>query len=107
MVVTDTRTGSAGWVASAVTTNLTAIVGEVTYTIPKANITYTPNTATKTGTVTVTTASAGTISTARAVQTATGVDGNNTATWNPSVVVAIPSDAISGNYTGTITHSVV
>ena len=36
----------------------------------------------------------------------TGGVGNNTATWNPTVVVAVPAAAVGGTYTGTITHSV-
>ncbi|SEF02707.1 hypothetical protein SAMN04489740_3846 [Arthrobacter alpinus] len=31
--------------------------------------------------------------------------GNNSATWNPTVVVSVPVQAIAGDYTGTITHS--
>jgi hypothetical protein len=32
--------------------------------------------------------------------------GGNTATWNPTLAVAVPSTAIVGVYTGTVTHSV-
>jgi len=31
--------------------------------------------------------------------------GNNSATWNPTIVVSLPAQAITGSYTGTITHS--
>lgn len=37
---------------------------------------------------------------------ATGVVGNNSTTWVPTVVVNIPSDSVAGTYSGTITHSV-
>jgi hypothetical protein len=33
-------------------------------------------------------------------------DGNNAASWNPTLVIAIPADAIGGLYSGTVTHSV-
>lgn len=32
--------------------------------------------------------------------------GNNTATWDPRVTVALPAQSVVGTYTGTITHSV-
>ena len=32
--------------------------------------------------------------------------GNNSVSWEPTVVVTIPSSAVTGTYTGTITHSV-
>ncbi len=40
------------------------------------------------------------------VQTATGVSGTNTASWNPVIAVAIPAGALAGTYSTTITHSV-
>ena len=43
---------------------------------------------------------------ARTAFSATGVVGNNSATWVPTVVVNIPSDSVAGTYSGTITHSV-
>lgn len=38
--------------------------------------------------------------------THTGGTGNNTATWNPTLVVNVPLDSQAGIYTGTVTHSV-
>ena len=32
--------------------------------------------------------------------------GGNTATWNPTLAVAVPLTALAGVYTGTVTHSV-
>ena len=40
------------------------------------------------------------------VQTATGVVGVNAATWNPTISVTIPANALAGTYSSTITHSV-
>ncbi|WP_285320831.1 hypothetical protein [Pseudarthrobacter sp. lyk4-40-TYG-27] len=37
---------------------------------------------------------------------ASATTGNNSATWNPTVVVTIPAQAIQGRYQGVITHSV-
>jgi hypothetical protein len=39
--------------------------------------------------------------------TAAGITGDNSATWNPVIVVAIPDSAIAGVYSATITHSVL
>jgi hypothetical protein len=41
-----------------------------------------------------------------AVVTASGITGDNSATWNPTIDVHIPGGVASGVYTGTITHSV-
>ncbi|MFI7603681.1 hypothetical protein ACIBTV_00975 [Micromonospora sp. NPDC049366] len=35
-----------------------------------------------------------------------GGTGNNSATWNPTLVVNVPLDSIAGEYAGTVTHSV-
>jgi len=40
------------------------------------------------------------------VETATGVSGNNTAAWNPTITVTIPANALAGTYSTTISHSV-
>jgi hypothetical protein len=32
--------------------------------------------------------------------------GNNFATWNPTVSITLPAQAVAGTYSGTITHSV-
>ena len=36
---------------------------------------------------------------------ATSVVGNNTRSWNPTVIVNVPAAAVAGAYSGTITHS--
>jgi hypothetical protein len=42
-----------------------------------------------------------------AAVTATGVTGDNSATWNPTSFVALPSGMVAGVYSATITHSVL
>jgi uncharacterized repeat protein (TIGR01451 family) len=42
----------------------------------------------------------------QAVVTATGANGDNSATWNPQIQVAVPVTAVVGTYTATITNSV-
>jgi hypothetical protein len=43
---------------------------------------------------------------AQTVVAETGADGDNAATWDPTIAVAVPALAVAGAYTGTITHSV-
>ena len=38
--------------------------------------------------------------------TATGITGHNSATWNPTITLALPGGSVAAAYTGTITHSV-
>ena len=38
--------------------------------------------------------------------TVTGFDGDNAATWTPTMVVGIPGNAVVGTYNGVVTHSV-
>ena len=40
------------------------------------------------------------------VVSATNVAGNTTVSWDPTIQVSVPSTAIGGDYTATITHSV-
>ena len=44
--------------------------------------------------------------TGQSVVTETGFDGDNGATWNPTIDVAVPATAVVGVYDGTVTHSV-
>jgi hypothetical protein len=47
-----------------------------------------------------------TLGASRTAFSAASVIGNDTASWNPTVIINIPSAAVAGAYTGTITHSV-
>jgi hypothetical protein len=46
------------------------------------------------------------LSASRTAFSASATVGNNTTTWNPTLVVTLPSDAVAGLYSGTVTHSV-
>ena len=102
--VSDLTADAIGWTSSV---NMTAFTSATTKTsIPAAGITYTPTTATTTGTVAV--AAAAAAAGTGAVQTATAVTGNNTATWGATIAVAVPSDALAAtDYTATLTQSVL
>jgi hypothetical protein len=103
VTVTDNQGNDAGWVATASATDFTS--GTATITISHA--TYTTPAATTTGTSTVSATTLGPLSsTPAAVQTATGVSGSNTATWDPTITLTVPAGTVSGTYTSTLTHSV-
>jgi hypothetical protein len=95
VLVTDNRAGIAGWVATAGATAPSDGTG-----IPTSAMAYTPGNTTVTGINLASMATQGT------VETATAVTGDNTATWNPSIVVTVPAAAVAGTYSATITHSV-
>ena len=104
ITVTDTRAGLEGWTASISVTDFTSATTSTS--IPLANIGYVPGTAVVTGSATVvqTPATAG----AGAVQTATAVNGNNSATWSAELNVQVPADALgAADYTAVLTHSAI
>jgi hypothetical protein len=109
LTVTDNRAGIGGWAVSVKLSDFTstdsADPGKV---IPASAATYTPTGTASSGVATVTPAGATILATLdQPVETATGVSGNNGATWAADLSVAIPSDALAGHYTATLTHSVL
>jgi hypothetical protein len=107
ITVTDNRAAlNATWTAQASSADFTTGGGTGNETIPASDVTYDPGTPTTTGTVTVTPSTVTLSGTLQTVVAATGIVGNNTATWNPSLTVAVPATAVGGSYTGTLTDSV-
>ncbi|MCU1532555.1 MAG: hypothetical protein JWO49_2126 [Arthrobacter sp.] len=109
LTVTDTRAGVTGWAVSVKLSDFTSSdSANPAKVIPASAATYTPTGTAASGVATVTPAGATTLATAgQPIQTATGVSGNNGATWAADLSVAIPSDALAGHYTATLTHSVL
>jgi hypothetical protein len=105
VTVTDGRGGVAGWVASVISTAFTPPAPAAAVTA--SAVLYATPAATKTGTSTVTAQNANGPIGVMPVQTATGVTGANTATWNPTITVHVPAGAMPGVYTATLTHSIV
>ena len=62
---------------------------------------------TKVGTATFTANNPNNLTGVSPVVTATGITGDNSATWNPTINVAVPGGMAAGTYSATITHSVV
>jgi hypothetical protein len=112
--VTVTASGlvAPSFIATVTTTVFTTGGGSANETIQKSSISYWsgPHT-TAVGTLSVTPgqANAGaaqTLSVARTAFSAVGLLLSITVAWNPTLIVNIPSSAVAGTYTGTITHSV-
>jgi hypothetical protein len=117
VTVTDDRAlDAATWTVSASSTNWTTGAGTPVESIPAGDVSYDPGPFTATtGTVTqgapttattlLTPVSPATTGVPVTVVTATGV-GDNSATWDPTISVAVPAGAVAGDYVGTLTQSV-
>jgi hypothetical protein len=107
VTVTDNRALLlATWTATASSTIWSTGAGTPGETIPASAATYAPGLVTTTGVI-VAIPTTITLSTApqAVVQGSAGV-GNNSATWNPTITVAIPVGSVGGLYTSTLTQSV-
>jgi hypothetical protein len=103
--VSDARAAAAGsgWVATVIATALTPTSGP---TIGAANIGYTVGPITQVGTATFTANNPPNLTGDVAAVTATGITGDNSATWNPTINVFVAGGMAAGVYSGTITQSV-
>jgi len=104
--VNDARSAAAGsgWVASVISTAFTPSAGP---TIAASFVSYTAGTITKVGTATYTANNPGNLTGVSAAITATGITGDNSATWTPTINVAVPGGTVATTYSAIITHSVV
>lgn len=119
MTVTDQRaSATAAWTVTATSTDFTTGAGTPALTIPTSAVGYWsgPATATSGGngggaTPTFTpgqaaAANAVTLSAPRTGFTVTGAVGNNSASFDPTLIVHVPANAVNGTYTGTVSHNV-
>jgi hypothetical protein len=107
VVVTDDRAlVSAAWTVTAGATDWTTGGSTPAETIPATDVGYNPGSITTTGTITATGTPITLAGTAAPVVTGSAGVGNNTASWNPALAVAVPASAVGGIYTGTLTQSV-
>lgn len=104
--VNDARSAAAGsgWVVSVIATAFTPPAGPA---IPASAVGYTAGLITKVGTATYTANDPGNLVGVIPAVTATGITGDNSATWNPTISVDVPGGMAAGVYSATITHSVV
>jgi hypothetical protein len=103
--VNDARSAAAGsgWVATVIASAFTPPAGPA---IAASAVSYTNGPITKIGTATYTANNPGGLTGVIPALTATGITGDNSATWNPTINVAVPGGMAAGVYTATITHSV-
>jgi hypothetical protein len=108
VTVTDARGALAGiWSASAASTDFVTGTATADETIGKARVTYlAPVPTIVSGTVVPVTGGLKTLDQSRTVVTAASIIGNNVVSWNPTVAISLPAQAVAGTYTGTITHSI-
>ncbi|MBB2743126.1 UNVERIFIED_ORG: hypothetical protein FHR35_002948 [Microbispora rosea subsp. rosea] len=105
---------TATWVAtvSAAVGGFTTGGGTAAETVPNTAVFYWSGPATATtGTGTfvpgqVDAAAAQSLDLSRTAFSKTSGSGDNSATWNPTIVVNVPAQAVAGTYTGTVNHSV-
>lgn len=104
--VNDARSAIAGsgWVASAISTAFTPPAGPA---IAASAVSYEARTIVKVGTATYTANDPSSLTGVAPVVTATGITGDNSATWSPLIKVTVPGGTAAGVYSATITHSVV
>ena len=106
VAVTDDRgLLAAAWTASATSTAFTTGAAGLAETIANTAVTYTPG-ATTAPTGGTFTAGPGVAMGASQTAYSEAGAGNNSASWNPTISVAVPTQAVVGTYNATITHSV-
>jgi hypothetical protein len=107
VTVTDDRALlAASWTATASSTHFVTGGGTANEIIPASAAAYTVGSITTTGTITATGTDITLSGSAQTIVAGTSGVGDNTASWDPTVAVAVPASAVAGVYTGTITHSV-
>jgi hypothetical protein len=104
--VSDARNAAAGsgWVASVISTAFTSTAGGA---IPAGDVSYSAGAITQVGTATYTDDDPPDLTGVSPAVTATGITGDNSAAWNPTLTVAVPGGMAAGVYSGTITQSVL
>jgi hypothetical protein len=98
--VNDARNPAAG--SGWVTTVISAAFGG----IAASAVSYTAGPITKLGTATYTANDPTNLVGVVAAITASGITGSNSATWTPTIHIAVPAGTIAGTYSALITHSV-
>ena len=106
MQVSDARSAAAGsgWVASVIASAFTPSAGPA---IAASAISYNAGVITQVGTATYTANNPANLTGVSPAVTATGITGDNSATWSPVISVTVPGGMAAGLYSATITHSVV
>ncbi|MDQ1436470.1 MAG: hypothetical protein QOK43_99 [Acidimicrobiaceae bacterium] len=104
--VNDARSAAAGsgWVASVIATAFTPPSGPA---IAASAVSYDAGVIVKVGTATYTANNPPNLTGVVPAVTATGITGDNSATWTPTISVVVPGGTAANVYSATITHSLV
>jgi hypothetical protein len=104
--VLDARNAAAGsgWVASVISTAFTPTSGPA---IAASAVSYATGAITQVGTATYVANNPPNLTGVAPAVTASGITGDNSATWNPTITVTVPGGMAAGVYSATITHSVL
>ncbi|WP_405881681.1 WxL domain-containing protein [Streptomyces sp. NBC_01384] len=105
VTVTDDRGAITGWHVTAGATDFTG-PQNISVSAAGSSSYDTPSVSTS-GTVNVASTNLTQLYPPSTVETATGVSGINSATWNPTISLTIPANALAGTYSSTVTHSVL
>jgi len=106
VTVTDSRGNNSGWTVTVSSSDFALAAESGDTTIAATQVQYNPGSVDRTGTVTTTPSAVAGLDAAKTVVEGTAARGNNTASWNPTLTVGLPSDALAGVYTGTVSTSV-
>jgi hypothetical protein len=107
--VSDARGAAAGsgWIVSVISTAFTRTSPVAGPAIAASAVSYVAGTITQVGTATYVANDPLNLTGVTPAVTATGITGDNSASWNPTISVAIPGGSPPGVYSATITHSLV
>jgi hypothetical protein len=113
VTVTDARGLLLGaWTTSVTSTSFTTGGATSAETLPNSAVSYWSGPATATTGLGVgipgqaAAGNAQALSTSRTAFSKIAGAGNNSSSWNPTLIVTVPAVAVAGDYTGTVTHSV-
>ena len=104
VTVTDNGGSTVGWSATVSAPDFTG--PQTISTSTWGLVTYSSGAATTTGTVTTVPYTESTLNPGGPATLGTNVSGANTATWDPTIAVIIPANALAGTYGSSLTHSV-
>lgn len=90
-----------GWIVTVIATAFTPPAGPA---IAASLVGYTTGPITKVGTATFTANDPPDLTGVVSAVTATGITGDNSATWNPTINVFVPGGYAAGVYSAVITH---
>jgi hypothetical protein len=102
VTVSDQRGGATSWVTSVISSAFTPPAGPAN---PASNVSYDAGTITQSATVVATAVHGADLTGVTTVVNGAST-GISSASWNPTISIAVPANYAPGVYTATITHSV-